>query len=115
MNSRAKTESVVQFCRFARDNGISIGVSETIDAVRAAEAVGGADIAIFQFALRAILCSSPEDWTLFDDLFTAFWHTPDGRLETRSKTPNRGLTSPPLAQNAKGRGVLPGFGDPLDS
>lgn len=115
MNPPAKTESVVQFCRFARDNGISIGVSETIDAVRAAEAVGGADIAVFQFALRAILCSSPEDWTLFDDLFTAFWHTPDGRLETRSKTPSRGLASPPHAENATGRGVLPGFGDSLDS
>lgn len=115
MNPPAKTESVVQFCRFARDNGISIGVSETIDAVRAAEAVGGADIAVFQFALRAILCSSPEDWTLFDDLFAAFWHTPDGRLETRSKTPNRGLASPPHGENATGRGVLPGFGDSLDS
>jgi uncharacterized protein len=111
MTTRAKTGSIVEFCRFVRDNGVSSGVSETIDAVRAADSVGHADMVAFRFALRATLCSSMEDWTLFDNLFAAFWHTPDGRLESRSKTLTRGLTSSPRVETDRRRGVLPGKRD----
>jgi uncharacterized protein len=111
MRSRAKTESVVEFCRFARDNGISSGVSETIDAVRAADCVGHADGSALRFALRAILCSSIEEWALFDNLFTAFWQTPDGRLESRSKSLTRGLPSFQRVENDRRNGVLPGDRD----
>jgi uncharacterized protein len=112
--NRFSTNSIVEFCRFARINGVSAGVSETIDAVRAAEAVGGGDETVVRFALRAILCSSPEDWSLFEALFTAFWQTPDSKPENRSKNPTHRLVAPQRAGREKMAGVLPDMGDPSD-
>jgi uncharacterized protein len=82
-------KSIVEFCRFVRANGISTGTKETIDCVQAAGAVADAERDIFRFALRAILCSSEDEWVLFEDLFTAFWSETDPRLGAHSKNPTR--------------------------
>jgi uncharacterized protein with von Willebrand factor type A (vWA) domain len=71
--SRGMEQIVVEFCRFVRENGISAGVKESLDALRAAAAVGIADRERVKFALRAVLCSSKADWDLFDEIFAAFW------------------------------------------
>ena len=65
--------SIIEFCRFARENGLSAGVKESLDALRAASAVGIAERENLKFALRAVLCSSKADWELFDDIFETFW------------------------------------------
>jgi len=65
--------AIVGFCRFARENGLSGGVRETLDCLRAVRAVGIADREGVRFALRAVLCSSKDDWEGFDDLFDRFW------------------------------------------
>ncbi len=65
--------TVVDFCRFARANGFSAGVKETLDSLEAVRTVPTTDRETFKFALRAGLCSSKEEWDLFDDLFEAFW------------------------------------------
>lgn len=67
--------AVVEFCRFARENGLSGGVKETLDCLRAARAVGVGDRETFKLALRTVLCSSKDDCDLFDDLFERFWRT----------------------------------------
>jgi uncharacterized protein len=82
-------KSIVEFCRFVRANGISTGTKETIDCVQAAGAVADAERDIFRFALRAILCSSEDEWVLFEDLFTAFWSETDPRPGAHSKNPTR--------------------------
>src|SRR6202035_413500 len=82
-------KSIVQFCRFVRENGVSAGTRETIDCLEAAGAVVGADRNTFRFAWRAILCSSEDEWVLFEDLFTACWGAPDPRSGTQSRKPNR--------------------------
>src|SRR6476469_9265279 len=64
---------IIEFCRFARENGLPAGVKEGLDALRAARAVGVAERANLKFALRAVLCSSKADWDLFEDIFEAFW------------------------------------------
>jgi uncharacterized protein with von Willebrand factor type A (vWA) domain len=66
-------QTIVEFCRFARANGIAAGVKESLEAVRATNAVGIADRQNLKFALRAVLCSAKADWDIFDEIFDAFW------------------------------------------
>lgn len=68
-------QAIVEFCRFARANGLIVGVKESLDALRAAEAIGIADPERFKFALRAVMCSSKADWDLFEDIFADYWST----------------------------------------
>lgn len=77
---------MVQFCRFARENGLSGGVKETLAALEAVDAVGLGDREIFKFALRAALCSSKEEWEQFDRLFEQFWiGVEQGDIEPRAR------------------------------
>lgn len=66
-------QAIVEFCRFARASGITAGVKESLEAVRAASAIGIADQQNFKFALRAVLCSTKADWDIFDEIFEVFW------------------------------------------
>lgn len=67
-------QTIVEFCRFARASGIAAGVKESLEAVRAAGAVGIENRQNLKFALRAVLCSTKADWDIFDELFEAFWN-----------------------------------------
>jgi uncharacterized protein with von Willebrand factor type A (vWA) domain len=104
-------KSIVEFCRFVRANGISAGTKETIDCIQAAGAVADAERDIFRFALRAILCSSEEEWVLFEDLFTAFWSEPDPRPGARSKNPNRRRLAPSSLEREKASAMTAGLGN----
>ncbi len=72
--------TIVEFCRFARANGIAAGVKESLEAVRATNAVGIADRQSLKFALRAVLCSTKADWDIFDEIFDAFWSESAGQV-----------------------------------
>jgi hypothetical protein len=72
-NADRLASSIVEFCRLARSNGLPIGIQQTLAALEAANAIGIADWQLFSFALRSVLCSSQEEWELFDRLFTAYW------------------------------------------
>lgn len=79
-------QKIVEFCRFARASGIAAGVKETLDAVRAASAVGIADRQNVKSALRAVICSAKADWDVFDEIFDAFWSgASSGKKLERSK------------------------------
>ena len=65
--------TIVEFCRFARACGIAAGVKESLEAVRAANAVGIENRQNLKFALRAVICSTKADWDIFDEIFDAFW------------------------------------------
>jgi uncharacterized protein len=65
--------TIVEFCRFARASGIAAGVKESLEAVRAANAVGIENRQNLKFALRAVICSTKADWEIFDEIFDAFW------------------------------------------
>lgn len=69
-------QTIVEFCRFARESGIATGIKESLEAVRAANAVGIEDRENFKFALRAVICSTKTDWDIFDEVFEAFWSGP---------------------------------------
>lgn len=67
------TTRIVSFCRFVRANGIAAGPKQTVDALQAAKTIGVADRSTLMAALRAVICSTKEEWGLFDELFQAFW------------------------------------------
>lgn len=76
--------TIVEFCRFVRENGLAGGVRESIDCLKAAQAVGVADRETVKLALRSVLCSSKEGWDLFEDLFQAFWESRRARSASAS-------------------------------
>ena len=65
--------SIIQFCHFARENGLSAGVQQTLAALEVAKTIGVADRQAFTFGLRSVLTSSKEEWYLFNEIFEAFW------------------------------------------
>lgn len=104
-------ESLVKFCQFVRVNGVEAGTTETIDCLQAAGVLAGADIETLRFGLRAILCSSPEDWLLFDELFSAFWAKPGSSPENRSKTPAGKAAAPAARGDERISQLVTGFGN----
>src|ERR1700674_4985644 len=89
VDSHLSAKSIIEFCRFVRANGVNASTTETIVCLQAAETVARADFNTFRFALRAILCSSAEEWVLFDDLFTAFWAKLHPRPKSQAAHPPR--------------------------
>lgn len=67
------TRTIVQFCRFLRANSFQVGLQETIDALAVVRLVTITDREAFQSSLRALLCSSREQYEQFDRLFEQFW------------------------------------------
>jgi uncharacterized protein len=63
---------IVEFCRFVREKGLSVGVQETLGALDAAAALGVQSEEL-KFGLRSILCGSKDDWDLFEECFQMFW------------------------------------------
>jgi uncharacterized protein with von Willebrand factor type A (vWA) domain len=84
--------TLVEFCRFVRERGLSVGVKETLDCLKAARAVGMADRETLKLGLKAVLCSSKDDWDLFDTFFDEFWQVqsqPRNRADPSSKQPKQ--------------------------
>ncbi len=86
-NNLAKT--LVEFCRFLRREGINSGVNDSAAALEAAAIVGVQDRDVLRMALRAVLCSSKDDWDLFDDLFWIFWRDADSAAGRRERERRR--------------------------
>jgi uncharacterized protein with von Willebrand factor type A (vWA) domain len=78
---------VVRFVRLLRTNGYAVGMTEAIDAGRAAAAINVLDIEELRQALRLVLCSSRTDRERFDDIFEAFWL--NRRIRRRSEIKGR--------------------------
>jgi uncharacterized protein with von Willebrand factor type A (vWA) domain len=95
--------AVVEFCRFVRENGLSSGTSETIDCLHVAGMTGMAGVEAFKFALRAVLCSSKEEWDLFGDLFDRFWGGPNSVTHSGKSYCSQ------LSQNASDEEKSPGM------
>ncbi|MBB4265493.1 VWA domain-containing protein [Roseospira visakhapatnamensis] len=75
-------DNVMQFARALRAAGMRVGPGDTLDALRAVEAVGVANRADLRAALSAVLLRRHQDLALFDEAFHIFWKDPDllGRM-----------------------------------
>ncbi|HMB90127.1 MAG TPA: hypothetical protein VKP65_04720, partial [Rhodothermales bacterium] len=82
------TGKVVGFCRFARAQGLPVGVQETIDALRTARLGMIAQKKTLRLSLRALLCTSKDERDLFDALFAAYWQqTPQRQRQSKRQAP----------------------------
>ncbi|HEY4045317.1 MAG TPA: VWA domain-containing protein [Acidobacteriaceae bacterium] len=87
------TASIVAFCRFVRSNGIESDVRQTLSALQVAKAIGTADWQLLAFGLRAVLCSSPQDWDRFQRIFESFWEAADHPERSKSERKEEGRRS----------------------
>jgi uncharacterized protein with von Willebrand factor type A (vWA) domain len=111
---------VVEFCRFARGQGLSAGVKETLDSLAAVRLAGMSERNTLPLVLRAVVCSSKDEWDRFDDIFRAFWNAADVPAPkappTRHGRRSRGATGERRAGGAErpivtGTGTGPAEGD----
>jgi len=85
--SSITARTIVEFCRFAREKGLPAGVQGALGALEAAAALGVTNEQDLKFGLRSTLCSSKDDWDLFEECFQAFWKP--GRSLNRKTHPKK--------------------------
>ncbi len=61
------------FMRTLRDNGFTVGLAETRDALQVLTSPAAARPSALKPALRSLVCATHGDWQRFDELFDAFW------------------------------------------
>lgn len=88
---------VIQFCRFARSRGLSAAVKESVDVLQALRISGSYDRQTLKIVLRAVLCSSKDEWDLFEEVFENFWDV-DNRAPPRV-APGPRLRRTPAAES----------------
>jgi len=91
------SQSIVSFCRFLRERGLTPGLQQTLDSMAAARVVNPAARAEFKAALKAILSSSKEDWDLFDGLFEEFFTAQQNVGAVSSPAEQKRKSLPPRA------------------
>jgi uncharacterized protein with von Willebrand factor type A (vWA) domain len=80
------TESLVAFAQFARSHGMNIGLSDTQEALRAADAGLLTNRSHLKSALKALWCHSPEEGLRFEKLFLLYWDTNPTDLKGRKSS-----------------------------
>jgi len=107
--------TIVEFCRFARERGLSAGVQETLGALQAAAALGVGNEEELKFGLRSILCSSKDEWQLFEECFKTFRGRSAPEPSTNRPTrPRKELTSRVSGRNPTSL-ISPSSGDDVSS
>jgi uncharacterized protein len=79
--------TMVAFCRFARQEGLSTGLPETLGALQAAAVLGAGNTDELKWGLRAVLCSSKQDWDRFEKCFLTFWQRSSQEGSTAKPSP----------------------------
>jgi len=92
--------TIVEFCRFARAQGLSGGVQKTLGALRAAACLGVGSQDDLKSGLRSVLCSSQDEWEMFDTIFEAFWSETALRFSPRQNPRQRPREPAAGAQNS---------------
>jgi uncharacterized protein len=77
--------AIVKFCRFVRARGLSSSTKEILACLQALRTVNNLRFDTFKFVLRTVLCSSKEEWTLFDTLFAEFWQNAEPKRGPQSR------------------------------
>ncbi len=108
-DNSALLSNIVGFCRLLRQIGLSIGPAQTVEAVRAIEAVGFARRDDVGAALASVLVKRADHRALFDEAFALFWrgnhetapvHS-DAAVEVRTPPPGTRRIAEALSQHGK--------------
>ncbi len=76
------------FVRTLRDNGFTVGLAETRDALSVLISPAAARASALKPALRALFSADRSDFQRFDEIFAAFWESRN--IRTRLKSSGRG-------------------------
>ena len=67
------SEAIVGFCKFCRENQLSIGLNHSQDALLASEMGFMQEKETMRYALKSLFCDKVEDFSSFDLCFDVFW------------------------------------------
>jgi uncharacterized protein len=76
---------IVGFVHLLRHNGFALGVEETLDALRVARSIDLERAEALRWGLRALVCSTEDEWRRFDELFDLHWRGRGVKQAVRSK------------------------------
>ena len=93
--------SIIEFCQFARTQGLFAGIQQTLTAIEVARSIGKVDRQEFAWALRTALTSSKEEWDVFLQLFDAFWNPSQQTSKTAAGEARKAKTSQSQASSRK--------------
>jgi len=96
-------ERILGFVRLMREHDFRVGVREGLDALRVAEHCKIPDQQRLRWGLRSLLCSNPDEWRSFDQLFDAYWLP--GNRKTRAESSPAARLDGPDARGRHGRGA----------
>ena len=65
------------FAGFLRANGFAVGGGDCVELLRTAERVGVLDARVLRWSLQALLCGRTAEWRRFDELFDAWFLSPN--------------------------------------
>ncbi len=77
--------NIVQFCRYLRQHGFTIGAEEQSLALKALEHIDHSGRAVFAQALQAVLCRSHQQVEAFEALFTTYWKELEKAVDSKQK------------------------------
>ncbi|HEX9818345.1 MAG TPA: VWA domain-containing protein [Methylomirabilota bacterium] len=97
MPDRALTRAVVRFAALLRRQSLPITPRQVMDAVRALDHLDLGDREEVRLGLRAVFVTRPEEATVFDRAFAAFW-----RVRTEADEVAEALAGPAVPEDAAG-------------
>ncbi|MFW9928073.1 MAG: VWA domain-containing protein [Candidatus Thorarchaeota archaeon] len=65
--------TIVGFCQYIRKYGYNVGIQETIHSLEIAKSELIASKITYRNSLRSIMCSSKEEFELFNEIFDEYW------------------------------------------
>jgi uncharacterized protein with von Willebrand factor type A (vWA) domain len=96
---------IIAFIRYLRGNDFHVGIQEELDALKIAASGGLMSMQRLRWGLRALLCSSSDEWERFDELFDAYWRRPNRQAEVRASFSRK-------MERSQGAGGVGGNGAP---
>lgn len=89
---------VADFVRVLRDNGFTVGLAESEDALRLLRSAPLDRLSVVRDAFRSLFCARPDDWRRFDEIFEAYWRGQGmrkaARVEGQSRRPGQQRRGP---------------------
>ncbi|MEO0472213.1 MAG: VWA domain-containing protein [Bacteroidota bacterium] len=106
-NHQHLSDAIIGFAQIARENGLNVGVQESLLATESAT-VGMLDQKNhFKYALKSIFCCSEDEHPVFEEIFDWYWG--EERNALKSKTTYKNQSN--IQKKGKSSVVLMGSGD----
>ncbi len=89
------SKNIVQFCRFLRLKGFTVGIDEEALSLQALQLIDYSSNKIFLLVLKAILCRSEAQLNEFNNLFEEYWKELEKATDAKEKKETNQRPIPP--------------------